>query len=105
MIEKQTTIYLYRGATSSIEFDFSNFTFESGSKCVFTIMDLCKKNKLLTLEFNEKKKYTTLIRDEFTATLTDNKYIYNIMYITDNERFPQCADSDIIVKGVVNSYE
>jgi hypothetical protein len=27
------------------------------------------------------------------------------MYEINNERYPQCADSDIIVRNVVNAYE
>ena len=104
MLNKQTTLYLYRGASSSIDFDFSNFNF-NGGKCVFTISNLCKNDKLLQLEFNQKKKYTIIIPDEFTETLKDNKYLYNIMYIVGEERYPQCADSDIIVRNVVNAYE
>lgn len=104
MLNKQTTLYLYRGATSSIDFDFSKFNF-NGGKCVFTISNLCKKENLLQFNFTEKRKYTMIITDEFTKTLKDNKYIYNIMYIIGDERYPQCADSDIIVRNVVNAYD
>ena len=79
MLNKQTTLYLYRGATSSIEFDFTNFDFNGGT-CTFTISNICKNTKLF-------------------------QYTYNIMYNIGNERYPQCADSDIIVRNVVNSYE
>ena len=104
MLNKQTTLYLYRGATSSIDFDFSNFNF-NGGKCVFTISNLCKKENLLQFEFNQSRKYTMIITDKFTKTLKDNKYLYNIMYIKDDERYPECADSDIIVRNVVNAYD
>lgn len=104
MLDKQTTLYLYRGATSSIEFDFTEFDF-NGGKCIFTISNICKKTNLFQFEFDESKKYTIIIPDEFTATLKDNQYLYNIMYIIGNERYPECADSDIIVRNVVNSYE
>ena len=104
MLDKQTTLYLYRGATSSINFDFTNFNF-NGGKCVFTISNICKDTKLFQYEFNESKSYTIVIPDEFTATLKDNKYLYNIMLIIGNERYPQCADSDVIVRKVVNAYE
>ncbi|MBO7712817.1 MAG: hypothetical protein J6S85_04555 [Methanobrevibacter sp.] len=104
MLDKQTTLYLYRGGSSSIDFDFTEFTFASGSKCVFTISSLCKKDKLLQFEFNESKTYTMIITDEFTSTLKDNAYTYNIVYIVGNERYPQCADSDIIVRNMVNAY-
>ncbi|MBO7079668.1 MAG: hypothetical protein J6W64_07665 [Bacilli bacterium] len=104
MLDKQTTLYLYRGATSSIEFDFTEFNF-NGGKCEFTISNICKKTKLFTFEFTESKKYIVVIPDEFTATLKDNQYVYNIMYLLGEERFPECADSDIIVRNVVNAYE
>ena len=104
MLDKQTTLYLYRGATSSIDFDFSNFNF-NGGKCVFTISNICKKENLLQFEFNQSRIYTMIITDKFTKTLKDNKYLYNIMYIVGDERYPQCADSDIIVRNVVNAYD
>ena len=104
MLNKQTTIYLYRGATSSIDFDFTEFNF-NGGKCVFTISNICKNTKLFQYEFTESKLYTIIIPDEFTATLKENKYLYNIMYIFGNERYPECADSDVIVRKVVNAYE
>lgn len=104
MLNKQTTLYLYRGATSSISFDFNNFDF-NGGKCVFTISKICTKDILYQVEFDESKKYIIVIPDEFTATLKDNQYLYNIMYIVGEERYPQCADSDIIVRNVVNAYE
>ena len=105
MLNKQTTLYLYRGASTSIEFDFRNFEFKNNSKCIFTISNLCKNSKLLQFEFTESKKYTMIITDEFTTSLKDNKYLYNIMYIVGDERYPQCADSDIIVRNVVNAYD
>ena len=104
MLNKQTTLYFYRGATSSVSFDFSNFNF-NGGKCVFTISKICTKDILYQIEFDESKKYIIVIPDEFTATLKDNQYLYNIMYIVGDERYPQCADSDIIVRNVVNAYE
>lgn len=102
MLSKQTTLYLYRGATSSIEFDFSKFIFAEASKCVFTISSIYEDDKLLQFEFNKSKKYTMIITDEFTSTLKDNQYLYNIMYIVGEEKYPQCADSDIIVRDIVN---
>ena len=105
MLDKQTTLYVYRGATSGVVFDFTHFTFNEGSKCVFTISNLCGKTKLFQYEFTTDDTYTVVVPDEFTATLKDNQYKYNIMLIVGDERFPQCADSDIIVRDTVNSYE
>lgn len=105
MLDKQTTLYFYRGASSSIDFDFREFTFAPGSKCIFTISNICKKDKLLQFEFTQPLKYTMVVSDEFTSTLKENQYTYNIMYIVGDERYPECADSDIIVRNVVNAYE
>ena len=105
MLDKQTTLYFYRGASSSIDFDFTEFEFAPNSKCVFTISNICKKDNLLQFEFTRPVKYTMIVSDEFTSTLKENKYLYNIMYIIGDERYPQCADSDIIVRNVVNAYE
>ena len=102
MLDKQTTLYLYRGTSSSIDFDFSEFTFENGSKFEFAISSIYNDDILLKFTFNSKKKYTMIISDEFTATLKDNKYRYSIMYIVGDNRYPQCADSDIIIKDIVN---
>lgn len=104
MLDKQTTLYLYRGATSAIEFDFTEYEFDN-NKCVFTISSLCKNDDLFHFEFTTQDKYTVILTDEFTATLKDNQYRYNIMLIVGDERYPQCADSDIIVRNVVNAYE
>ena len=102
MLNKQTTLYFYRGATSSIEFDFSKFDFKSGGKCVFTISSIYEDNNLLQFEFNTKRKYTMIVTDKFTKTLKENKYRYSIMYIIGDNKYPQCSDSDIIVKDIVN---
>lgn len=102
MLNKQTTLYLYRGASSSIDFDFSEFIFAVNSKCEFTISSIYNDEILLQFDFNTSKKYTMIISDEFTKGLTDNKYRYNIMYIVGDNRYPQCSDSDIIVKDIAN---
>lgn len=103
MLNKLSTLYLYRGGTSAINFDFSNFTFENNSKCIFTLSSIYEDNKLLQFEFNRSVEYTMIITDEFTSTLKDNKYRYNIVYVIGDNKYPQCADSDIIVKDMVNA--
>lgn len=102
MINKLKTLYLYRGGTSAINFDFTKFTFSRG-KCIFTISSIYEDNKLLQFEFNRPLKYTMIITDEFTASLKDNKYRYNIVYVIGENKYPQCADSDIIVRDMVNA--
>lgn len=104
MIPKQKTLYLYRGATSTIEFDFTNFNFEPNSKCVFTMTSLCGEI-IKTIEFNQSKKYIVVFKDDETCNYTNNKYIYTIMYHVEDERYPQCSDSEIIVESIRGNYE
>lgn len=103
MLNKLKTLYLYRGGTSAINFDFTKFTFGSNGKCIFTISSIYEDNKLLQFEFNRPLKYTMIITDEFTTSLKDNKYRYNIVYVIGDNKYPQCADSDIIVRDMVNA--
>lgn len=103
MLNKLSTLYLYRGGTSAINFDFTKFTFSGNGKCVFTISSIYEDNKLLQFEFNRPIVYTKVISDDFTNTLKDNKYRYNIVYITGDNKYPQCSDSDIIVRDMVNA--
>lgn len=103
MLNKLRPLYLYRGGTSAINFDFTKFTFSGNGKCIFTISSIYEDNKLLQFEFNRSVKYTMIITDEFTASLKDNKYRYNIVYVIGDNKYPQCADSDIIVRDMVNA--
>ena len=53
----------------------------------------------------KSKKYILIFTDDFTKNLEGSRYKYNIMYFVGDERYPQCANSDIVVNGVINSYE
>ena len=97
------TIKLYRGATSEVEFDFTGFNFE-GNKCVFTMKRLCNDDIVKQIEFTEQKIYKEIFTDEFTATLQDERYRYDIMYVVGEERYPQCSPSVVEVSEVVNEY-
>lgn len=105
MLKELDTIYLYKGASSNIEFDFTDFNFEEDSYCEFSMVDPCTNKELKKVTFTESAKYIVTFRDEFTTSLDKKIYKYNIMYFIGEERFPQCADSDIIVEEVINSYE
>lgn len=98
------TIKLYRGATSEVEFDFSGFNFVANSKCAFTMKPLYNDEIIKQFEFTEAKVYNKVFADEFTATLDDDEYRYDIMYMIGEERYPQCLPSKIKVSEVVNEY-
>ena len=99
------TLKLFRGATSVIELDFSEFEFEDNSCCQLTIKKKYNDDIIFQCDFNKSIKYYVTFKDEFTAGLDDDKYKYDIMYMLNEERYPQCSISDIVIDGVVNSYE
>lgn len=98
------TLKLYRGATSVIELDFTGFTFKSNSYCQLTIKKKYNDDIIFQYDFNKSIKYYVTFKDEFTAGLDDDKYKYDIMYMLNDERYPQCSISDIIIDEVVNNY-
>lgn len=105
MLEKLDTIYLYKGASSTVEFDFTEFNFDEDSYCEFMMINPCTDEVLKVVKFNKSEKYIYIFEDEFTKDLNNKYYQYNIMYFTGGERYPECADSDIIVEEVINNYD
>ena len=99
------TIRLYRGATSEVEFDFSDFEFGDNSECLLTIKEMESEEVVFTYEFTEPKKYTVQFEDNFTINLKEDEYRYDIMYLINDERYPQCKPSKVKVNEVVGSYE
>lgn len=104
-MKELTTIQLFRGATSEVEFDLSDFNFEINSELLFTIKQRNSNRVVLQKRFTESKKYNVIFTDEFTATLYKNEYVYDIMYLINDERYPQCLPSRIVVSEVVGGYE
>lgn len=104
-LTKFETIQLYRGATSEVSFDFTNFVFEPDTYCLLTIKNDYDDKAIFTYKFDEAKEYNVVFKDDFTITLLDDDYVYDIMYIVNDERYPQCKPSSIIVNQVVGSYE
>ena len=103
-MKKLKKIELFRGATSEIEFDFTGFNFMGGGYCQFVMKKMDNDTVIKTIDFKEPKKYIEIFNDEFTATLEENEYRYDIMYMINDERYPQCKPSKIKVSEVVNEY-
>lgn len=104
-LEELETIILYKGATSEVSFDFTDFQFEKETYCLLTIKNTYDDTVIFEETFDESREYTVKFNDEFTATLNNNRYRYDIMYITNEERYPQCRPSKVEVREVVGSYE
>lgn len=99
MLEKLNDIIIYRGSTTSVEFNLSDFDFQGGF-VRFTMRD--KKNNLIKQEdMNTVGVNTVNFNDDFTATLTDSNYYYDLMWHVAGERIDQCAISDVKVIDTV----
>ena len=99
------TITLYRGATCEVTFDFSDFDFSNGGYCQFVMKQTYSDKKIKSINFDESKKYIVVFNDDFTVNLSNHEYKYDIMYMINDERYPQCKTSKIVVEEVVNEYE
>lgn len=103
-MKKLKKIELFRGATSEVEFDLTGFNFTGNGYCQFVMKKLDSDIPIKTIDFKEPKKYIEIFTDEFTATLDEGEYRYDIMYMINDERYPQCKPSKIKVSEVVNEY-
>ena len=101
-MEQYPTIYLFKGATSIVEVDLSDFALQGG-KIVLTVRrtkGACEVVK--TWEFDKSGEHKVVFEDEFTATLeVGSDYEYDFMWLLDGERFPQCLPSPIEVVRTV----
>lgn len=96
------TITLYRGGTSTITFDFTDFNFSNGT-VELTIKRKINTNTLFTYEFDENKEYEVTFSSDFTSGLSYSDYLYDLVYIINSERYPLCIPSPIKVKGMINN--
>ncbi len=103
-LKQFSPITMYRGATSEVIFDFSEFDFSNGGHCEFVIKELYSDKIIKKVEFDEAREYKVMFCDDFTINLTKKEYRYDIMYLINDERFPQCKPSKVIVEEVVNGY-
>lgn len=103
-MEQYPTIKLYKGATSIIDFDLTDFDMQGG----FVALVMREKGGDVRREwrFGEPGVHAVTFEDEFTATLNDGKYKYeyDVMWHVDGERFAQCAPSPIEVSKTVGGY-
>lgn len=99
MLEKFPDIIIYRGSTSSVEFDLSDFDFQGGF-VRFTMRD--KKNELMKQEDMSVQGINAInFNDDFTGTLSESNYYYDLMWHLGDDRFDQCLISDVKVIDTV----
>lgn len=92
-------ITLYKGATTQVELDLTDFDLKGGSM-MFTVEDE-QDEIVFQEEYNTSEKHLVTFGDEFTASLLDEKYYYDIMWVFENNRYPQCLKSNIKVVDTV----
>lgn len=97
-------IEIFKGATSSVEFDFTAFDF-AGGQLILTIKEKIGGAKVFSQIFTEQGLTILTFEPSFTKTLKIGEYLYDLILSADGDHIPQCAPSLVIVKGVVGEYE
>lgn len=106
-MEQLPPIKLRKGATTVIQVDLTNFDMQGGYVAL-TVSEKVKKElqPLRSWKMDEQRVWYITIPDEFTAGLkvsTEN-YLYDIMWHLNDERFAQCAPSQVIVGATAGGY-
>lgn len=105
MLEKLDTIVLYKGATTVLEIDLTEWDMRLGT-FLLTVRDLEEDVIFKEFELTTSEKHQIVFKDDETINLSvDKKYGYDIMMLVDEERYPQCSISPIKVIKVVGRYE
>lgn len=96
------TIYLCRGCATSVQFDFSDFNFYNG-KVELTIKRKPNTSTLFTYEFTSRNLSTVFLSSDFTSGLNYSDYVYDLVWVFDEDRYPLCVPSKIKVQEMVNN--
>lgn len=102
-LSKFKDIYFYKGTTAFVDCDCRRFDFNNGY-VVFTIRDDTKK-LIKRIKLDKQELITLVFSDEFTRTLVNSHYFYDLTHIYDNETIKLCEDSDIYVKQAAGGYD
>ena len=103
-MEQLPAINLRKGATTVVQVDLSSFDMQGGY--VALAISNKKGDPLKSWKMDERRVWDITIPDEFTADLkvSEDKYVYDIMWHLDEERFAQCAPSQVIVEATAGGY-
>lgn len=103
-MEQLPAITLRKGATTVVQIDLSNFDMQGGYVAL-TISNK-KGEPLKSWKTDEQKVWSVTFPDEFTADLkvSEENYLYDIMWHLNDERFAQCAPSPVIVEATAGGY-
>lgn len=99
------TIYLMKGATTVVQVDLTDFDMQGGY-AVLAVSEARSGKVLRAWKMEERRVHEVVFPDEFTAELSvsDSKYVYDIMWHLNDERFAQCAPSPIDVASTAGGY-
>lgn len=105
MLEKLDPIVLYRGATTILEIDLTEWDMRLGI-FLLTVRDLEEDIIFKEFELTTSEKHQIIFKDDETINLVvGKKYGYDIMMLIDEERYPQCSISPVKVVKVVGRHE
>ena len=104
-MEQLPPIILYKGATSVIDLDLSEFDMQEGH----VLLIMCDRGSGAAIgewRFDTQGVHQIVLDDDFTATLeiSDHRYEYGIVWILPGGRRPKCAPSRVEVKRIVGGY-
>lgn len=99
-IKTYPIITLHRGGASIINFDFSDFNFYNGY-VIFTIKRKTNYDVIFEYKFEENKIYNVILDKKFTETLGYKTYLYDLVLVKDENYYPLCLPSEILVEEVV----
>lgn len=105
-MDKAETIMLYKGATSVMDLDLTEFDFQGGT-VVFTMKDTKTDAIIIQKEFDTPAIHQIIFRDDDTAgfKIGSNNYRYDIMWHLHGERYPQCEPSNVYVYDTVGGLD
>ena len=81
-------------------FDFSDFNFYNGY-VIFTIKRKTNYDVIFEYKFEENKVYNIVLDKNFTETLGYKTYLYDLVLVKDENYYPLCLPSEIVVEEVV----
>ena len=96
------TITFYRGCTTTVTFDLRGFDLYNGS-IELTIKRKPNTQTLFTKSFTVDRQYNVVFSSDFTGSLNYSDYVYDLVWVLGEERYPLCAPSKIKVVEMVNN--
>lgn len=94
------TIVLHRGCATVLEMDMTNFDYYGGY-VMFTIKRKTNYDAVFEYRLDKQEKCQIVLDKIFTEKLRYASYLYDLVLVVDEEYYPLCLPSEVIVEEVV----